>query len=130
MTMNDRELRALAHRFYDALDASDLDTIADIYHQDMKFWVNITGEEKTREQSLAILEAGKTVNRRRTYDDRRINTFQGGFVCQYSCNVVRLDGSKHSAWACLVVRCKDGKFLRMDEYIDSSKSRRPVLQSA
>jgi ketosteroid isomerase-like protein len=123
--MNDRELRDLCNRFFDALDASDIETIADIYHPDMKFWINLTGEEKTAQQNLAILEAGKTVNRRRTYDHRRINTFDGGFICQFSCNIVRLDGSKHSAWACVVVRCKDGKFLRIDEYLDSSKSRPP-----
>jgi ketosteroid isomerase-like protein len=127
--MNDRELRELCNRFLDALDASDIETIADIYHPDMKFWINLTGEEKTREQNLAVLEAGKTVNRRRTYDHRRINTFAGGFICQFSCNIVRLDGSKHSAWACIVVRCKDGKFLRIDEYLDSSKSR-PAQKAA
>ena len=121
--MKDRQLRELAHRFFDALETGDVDTIADIYHPDMVFWVNLTPDtERKGSDNLKTLEAGYKLNRRRTYDDRRINTFENGFVAQYSCNVTRLDGTKNSLWAALVVRVnKDGKFTRLDEYLDSSK---------
>src|SRR5580698_4167178 len=49
-TMTDAELRKLCHRFFDALENHDVDTISEIYHPQMKFWANISGEEKTREQ--------------------------------------------------------------------------------
>lgn len=119
--MKETEIRELCHRFFDALETNDYGTIAEIYHPDMKFWVNLTGEEKTAAQNLATLEAGAKLNRRRTYDDRRINTFANGFVAQFSCTVTKLDGSRYAHAAALVVHCSNGKFVRIDEYMDSGK---------
>jgi ketosteroid isomerase-like protein len=120
--MKDSELRELCHKFFDAVECGDLGTVADLYAPGMKFWINMNPDkEATREENLATLEAGKSKARRRTYDDRRINTFAGGFVCQYTVNVVLLDGNKLSLWAALVVRCSNGQITRIDEYLDSSK---------
>ena len=40
-------------------------------------------------------------------------------------NVVQHDGRRSSLWACIVAQCKDGRITRIDEYLDSSKFRRP-----
>lgn len=129
--MNDAELRELYHRFFDALETQDVDTIADIYAPGMKFWINLTPDkESSREENLVTLVAGYARARRRTYDDRRINTFQGGFVVQYSVNIVLHDQKTLSLWACLVVRASKGKITRIDEYLDSSKMNRPPAKAA
>ena len=57
--------------------------------------------------------------RRRTYNDRIINTFDDGFVIQYSLNGVMHTGHKGALWICIVGRCSDGKITRIDEYMDS-----------
>jgi ketosteroid isomerase-like protein len=119
--VTDSELRDLCNRFFDAIERHDLDDVAAIYAPDFTIWANVVGEDKTREDNLEVLAKGRTVHRRRTYDDRCISTFPGGFLVQYSVNVVQHDGSKRSLWACLLARCRDGQITHIDEYLDSSK---------
>ena len=119
--MNDGELRELCHRFFDAIERHDLDEVAGIYAPDFTIWVNVTGAEKTKHDSLQTLDAGKARHRRRTYDDRTISTFATGFVVQYSVNVVQHDGERRSLWASLVAQCKNGQITHIDEYLDSSR---------
>ena len=59
--------------------------------------------------------------RRRTYNDRIVNTFHDGFVIQYTLNGVMHTGHKGALWICIVAQCRDGKITRIDEYMDSSK---------
>jgi len=124
--MTDNELRELCHRFLDAIERHDFDEVQAIYHPDMRFWVNITGRESSAEESLATLREGKHRHRRRTYDDRTINTFDTGFLVQYSVNVVTHAGKRHSLWAFLVAECWDGKIWRLNEYLDSGKFTAPL----
>ena len=121
--MTDTELRALCHRFLDAIERGDHDAVAEIYAPEFRMWVNLTGSESTRDDNLAVLRDGAKLHRRRTYDDRAINTFRGGFVVQYSVNVVAHSGKRTSLWACVVAQCNDGKIERIDEYLDSGKFR-------
>jgi ketosteroid isomerase-like protein len=119
--MNDGELRDLCHRFFDAIERHDLDEVAAIYAPGFSIWANVTGAEKTSEENIQTLAAGKPRHRRRTYDDRTINTFATGFVVQYSVNIVQHDGEHRSLWACLVAQCKNGQITHIDEYLDSSR---------
>ena len=119
--MTDGELRDLCNRFFDAVERTDLDAIRAIYSDDLKFWANVTQAEKTKDENLKILADGKAVHRRRTYDDRQIRTFEGGFLVQYSCNIVQHDGRKRSLSSCLIAQCKAGQITRIDEYLDSSR---------
>ncbi len=119
--LQDTELREICHQFFDALESRDVDTIARLYAGDMEFWINITGEAKTKDKSLAATRDGYARHRRRTYCDRRVNTFDCGFIAQYSLNIVRHDGEKSAFWACIIAQCRDGKIARMEEYIDSGK---------
>jgi ketosteroid isomerase-like protein len=119
--MDDGDLRDLCNRFLDAVERGDLDAVAECYAPGFTFWANTPDAEQTREDNLKTLEWGKSVHRRRTYDDRSIQTFADGFVTQYSVNVVQQDGKKRSLWACIVARCRNGQITHIDEYIDSSK---------
>ncbi len=119
--MNDTEIRALCHRFLDAIERGDYEEVGKIYHPEFKFWINTSDKEMTREQSLETLQKGKALNRRRTYDDRLINTFDGGFLARYSINVVRHNGEQNCLWAAVVGKCQNGQIIRLDEYLDSGK---------
>src|SRR5262249_21621375 len=127
--LTDRELRELCTRYFDAIERHDLDTVADCCAPDFAFWVNLTGAEISREQSLATLRDGRAVLRRRTYDDRRIDTFEGGFLARYSVSCVQHDGRRFTLSACVVAHCRNGRIARLDEYLDSSKFRRPKAES-
>jgi ketosteroid isomerase-like protein len=128
--MTDRELRELCHRFFDAIERRDVDTVAELYAPGLAFWTNLSGTESTREQNLAMLRDGYALLRRRTYDDRRIDTFETGFLARFSVKAVTHDGRHASLWACIVAQCKDGRITRIDEYLDSSRFRRPKEDAA
>src|SRR5262245_62497093 len=119
--MTDTELRALCHRFFDAIERGDYGTVAQIYAPDFRMWVNLTGAESTRDDNLAVLRDGAKLHRRRTYDDRIVNTFASGFVVQYSVNVVTHSGKHASLAACVIAHCRNGQITRLDEYLDSGK---------
>jgi len=119
--MTEREIRALCHRFFDALEARDVKTIAELYDDGLAFWFNMTGKTSTKAENLAALAAGYARHRRRLYNDRIINVFEGGFVMQYTLNITRHDGEKLALFPCVVVQCRDGRITQIDEYIDSGK---------
>ncbi len=119
--MKDTELRELCHRYFDAVERRDLDAVAEMSAPGFTFWVNLTGTESTRDATLETLRNGYTLLRRRTYDDRHVDTFATGFVARYSVTIVQHNGQQASLWACIVAQCKDGRITRIEEYLDSSK---------
>jgi ketosteroid isomerase-like protein len=129
-SMTDGQLRTLCNAFFDAIETNDLDAVTAIYAPDFAMWDNFSQAEHTREDNLKVLREGKAVARRRTYDDRRISTFDGGFMVQYSVNVVQHDGPTRSLWSCLIAQCRDGQITRIDEYLDSSKFGRPRKEAS
>jgi ketosteroid isomerase-like protein len=119
--MDDGEIRALCHRFFDALERRDVKTLGELYHDDLAFWFNASGRTSTREESLKAIADGYSRHRRRLYNDRIVNTFNRGFVMQYTLNITHHDGRKTTLFPCVVALCHAGRIVRMDEYIDSGK---------
>jgi ketosteroid isomerase-like protein len=117
--------RKLCNDFFDAIERNDIDGVDKCYTPDMTMWVNLTGETMPREENLEVLRSGAGLHRRRTYDDRRINAFDDGFVVQYTTTVVGHDGAKVALSSCLVADVRDGKIARLYEYMDSGQFRRP-----
>jgi ketosteroid isomerase-like protein len=117
----DTEHRRLCHTLFDAIERADLVAVGECYAPDMTMWSNITSETSTREENLAGLANGYGLHRRRTYNDRMINTFEDGFVAQYSTNVVAHNGYTVALSACLVAEVRDGLIVKMFEYLDSGK---------
>ena len=119
--MSDSELRELCHRFFDAIETGDIATVDACYSPDLKFWFNVTGQTIGKDASLKALQMGAGVQRRRTYNDRIVQTFETGFMVQYSLNIVLHNGKRRTLWACVVAECRGGQIYRMNEYLDSSK---------
>jgi len=120
--------RKLCHDLFDAIETGDLAAVDRCYAPDMTMWFNGTDQVSTREENLATLEQGYGLHRRRLYNDRNINTFEDGFVVQYTTNVVLHDGSQLALSACLLAEVRDGKIVRLNEYLDTGKfstARRP-----
>ena len=117
----DLDHRELCHALLDAIEQGDLDGVATCYAPEMTMWCNATGQEQTRAENLATLADGYGLHRRRTYNDRTINTFDDGFLVQYTIDVVAHDGSRHALWACLVAEVHDGRITRLDEYLDTGR---------
>jgi hypothetical protein len=119
--MTEGEVRDLCNLFFDAYENRRVDILAEIYAPDIVIWHNVFGRDTTGEENLSKLPASYLGQRRRTYNDRRINVFEDGFVIQYQLNGVQHSGHKGALWICIVGRCRDGKLTRIDEYLDSGK---------
>lgn len=119
--MSEAEIRTLCHRFFDAYQDRRIEELAEIYAPDCIVWHNVFGRETTGAENLAALPKSYAGQRRRSYDDRQIDTFEGGFVIRYTLAGVQHDGQRGALWICIVGRCRDGKITRIDEYMDTSK---------
>jgi len=117
----DTRHRALCHALFDAIEQGDVAGVDRCYAPDMTMWFNVTGQQITREENLEALVKGAGLHRRRTYSDRIVNTFDDGFVVQYTLDIVLHDGSKRSLWACLVAEVRDGLIVELHEYLDSGR---------
>ena len=118
--MDEYEIRDLCERFFDAYENKRADILDELYSDDCIIWHNVFGKDTMRDDNLDAMR--KDVGqRRRTYNDRIVNTFNDGFVIQYSLNGVMHSGHRGSMPICIVGRVRDGKITRIDEYMDSSK---------
>ena len=121
MTSIDTKHRQLCHALLDAIEQGDTAGVDACYAPEMTLWANISGKEISREENLAVLEKGRSLHRRRTYDDRIVNTFDDGFMAQYTVTIVTHDGAKKALWACLVAEVRDGKITKLFDYLDAGK---------
>ena len=119
--MTEGEVRELCETFFDAYENRRVDVLDRLYADDCIVWHNVFGRETSRDENLERFHDSYRGQRRRTYDDRTVNTFHDGFVIQYSLNGVQTSGHRGSLWICIVGRCRDGRITRIDEYMDSSK---------
>jgi ketosteroid isomerase-like protein len=119
--MDEHEIRELCHAFFDAYQDGRVDVLRRILSNDCIIWHNVFGRETTRDENLAAYPNSYAGQRRRTYDDRIVNTFEDGFVIQYSLGGVMHTGHRSSMPICIVARCHDGQITRIDEYMDTSK---------
>jgi ketosteroid isomerase-like protein len=115
------EVRELCEAFFDAYENRRVDVLDRLYAKDCIVWHNVFGRETTRDENLARYHEGYAGQRRRTYNDRIVNTFDDGFVIQYTLNGVMHTGHRGALWICIVAHCRAGEITRIDEYMDSSK---------
>ena len=121
VSATDTEHRRLCHALFDAIEQGDIAAVEACYAPEMTMWFNVTGQESSRDDNLTALAKGKGLHRRRLYNDRIVNTFDDGFVVQYTCNVVAHNGTNVALSACLVAEVHDGKIVKLFEYLDSGK---------
>jgi ketosteroid isomerase-like protein len=120
--MTESDILDLAERFMAAIQSGDIDTVRDCYAPDAAIWHNNDGVEQTVAQNLKVLAwiARKLPNRH--YRVLVREALEDGFLQQHVLEAVLPDGTAWAMPACVVVRMKDGKVTRLDEYLDSAQS--------
>lgn len=120
--MTDEAVRALAKRFFDCVEAGDVDGLVACYAPDARIWHNTDRAEQTPAENRATLNAMVARILDREYADRRLQVFPGGFVQQHVLKGARAhDGVRVELPACIVCQVTDGKVTRLDEYFDSAQ---------
>lgn len=118
--MDEADVRAFAQRFFDAIEAGDVEAVAACYADDVGVWHNYDGLTQTKDENLATLRGLVKSIGDRSYEDRRLDVFEGGFVQQHVLRGTRRDGQRVSLPAALIARLRGGKIARIEEYIDSA----------
>lgn len=118
---SESEIRALAKRFFDAVEAGDIATLYDCYAPDAKIWHNTDDAEQTRDDNATTLRGFVARISNRVYANRRLGVFDGGFVQQHELRGVRADGVAVRLTACIVCAVENGRITRLDEYFDSAQ---------
>ena len=111
---------ALAKRFFDAIEAGDVETVADCYAEDAVIWHNTDGIETSKADNLKVLGQFVKYLPGRRYEDRRTHAIPGGFVQQHRLTRPRADGTTAEVTACIVCRVENGRITRLDEYFDQA----------
>jgi len=119
--MGEDEIRALAERFFDAVEAGDIGAVRRAYAPDAKIWHNTDEIATSVDDNVETLTGFVQRIRERRYRDRRVAVFEGGFVQQHVLHGVRADGVAVTLPACVVCRVADGRIARLDEYFDSAR---------
>jgi len=118
---SESDVRALAKRFFDAVEGGDIDTLYGCYAPDAKIWHNTDDAEQSRDDNAATLKGFVERISNRVYAERRLNVFEGGFVQQHELRGVRADGVAVRLTACIVCAVENGRITRLDEYFDSAQ---------
>ena len=115
------DIRAMATRFFDAIEAGDIETMRESFTPDAAIWHNTDELIVTRDQTAATLTGMVARIDAREYADRRLTVFPGGFVQQHVLKGVRThDGGAVRLPCAIVCKVEGGKITRLDEYFDSA----------
>lgn len=112
------EMKALADRFFGAIEAGDIDGVSACYHADAVIWHNDDGLETGPAQNLEVLASFIANVPKRVYANRRFFPIEGGFVQQHDTTLHVADGRVLVLPVCIVFQVDGGKIRRLDEYLD------------
>ena len=116
----DSDMLALCDRFFDAIERDDFETLEGCYAPEAVVWHSGDMLFEPRSSNLAMLKAsmGKSVKR---YKNRRVHTFEGGFVQQHTMYVTYPDGLVGQMDVCFIAYTRAGMLSRIYEYYDGGK---------
>jgi ketosteroid isomerase-like protein len=114
----DSELLALCDRFFDAIEHDDYETLKSCYAPEAIVWHSGDCLYESRESNLAHLVPDGKVKR---YKNRRVHTFEGGFVQQHTMYITYPSGFVGQMDVCFIAYTRNGMISRIYEYYDRAK---------
>lgn len=115
------EIAAMAKRFFDAIEAGDIETMTNSFTPDAEIWHNTDELIVTRDQTAATLTGMVARIKDREYADRQLTVFPGGFVQQHVLKGKRVHDDGAVRLPCAIIcKVEGGKITRLDEYFDSA----------
>jgi ketosteroid isomerase-like protein len=108
---------AIADRFFDSIVQGDLAAVSELYADDVEVWHNYDEVDQTKEQSLRSLSwLHAKLGPLRYVEVQRI-TLPDGFWQQHVTELDH-DGETTRIPAALRAYCRDGRIVRIEEYLD------------
>ena len=111
----------LARRFFDAIEAGDIDAMQNSFIPNAEIWHNTDEQIVSPAQTAETLTGMVARIKDRKYTDRRLTVYKGGFAQQHVLTGKRVEDDVEVRLPCAII-CKitDGKISRLDEYFDSA----------
>lgn len=110
----------IAEELVRAVTTGDLSLAGELYADDAVLWQNTTGRTSDKARALSTIQWLYNTVKELAYEDIRLQELPDGFVQQHRLKGNLDNGATLAVDACMVVRVKDGKILRVDEYFDSA----------
>ena len=111
--------RAVAEAVVRAIEGGDKAMLRAAYWPEATFWHNTDGVIHGADVSLGATEAFMDLFSARAFVDLRIYELPDGFLQQHRMTAIAPDGSAVALEGCLVCHVREGRILRVDEYVDS-----------
>jgi ketosteroid isomerase-like protein len=109
----------LAERLFGAIMAGDIDAVRSLYAPDAVIWHNIDRAEQTADQNLRVLQWVVQHVRNLRYEEICRQRTANGFVQQHVLRGTAPNGQALDVPACMVGTVRDGRIVRLEEYLDS-----------
>jgi ketosteroid isomerase-like protein len=117
----ENDIRDMARRFFDAIEAGDIETMRNSFAPEAEIWHNTDELIVTRDQTAQTLTGMVARIKDRKYADRQLTAFPGGFVQQHVLTGVRVHDDVAVRLPCAIVcKVENGRITRLDEYFDSA----------
>lgn len=110
----------IAERLIGAITAGDVEAVRQVYAADCVIWHNNDNLEQSVDANLAVLRWVVQHIRNLRYEDIRRHCTETGFVEQHVLRGTAPNGQELHIPACLVCTVKDGRIMRLDEYLDTA----------
>jgi ketosteroid isomerase-like protein len=110
----------LAERLFGAIMAGDVEAVRSLYAPDAVIWHNIDRVEQSAEQNLRVLHWVVRHISNLRYEEVRRQRTEHGFVQQHVLRGSAPNGHEVEVPACLVGTVRDGRIVRLEEYLDSA----------
>lgn len=112
---------AIAERLSRALVTGDVDAISELYAEDIAVFRNFDGRTLPKDKVLKVVRFLVTGVEGLRYDDVRVVPTDKGFVQQHVFRGRSRSGAEVAAPVCLIAEVRDGRIVRIDEYLDSAQ---------
>jgi uncharacterized protein len=112
----------LIERFFEAVEAGDLNTLRSIYSPDALIWHNDDNQEQSVSDNLKRLAGLHQVVADLQYEIVRRIAIPGGFFQQHILRGRLPDGQKVAMSAAMYIAVSNGYITRIEEYLDSAQA--------
>lgn len=109
-------------RFFAALEAGDVATVAAIYSEDARIWHNDASGEQGVEDNLVVLRGLHQVVSGLRYEIVRRHPVEGGVFQQHVLRGRLPDGTEIAMAAAMYLTVDGGRVRRIEEYLDSAQA--------
>jgi len=113
--MSDQD--ALLDRLFAAIASGDIETVAELYADDVLVWHNTSGRARDRAGGLAVLRAFVERTEAVRYEICERRHWEGGAAQRHVLHI-RVAGNEHSIDACIVFALAGERITRVYEYVD------------